>query len=480
MRTKAFHYKLILGLSLLLIFTACDKDFLVEVPRLEQSNELILSTYKGLDLAVVGTYPLQYDTYWYGRDLIVIGDLKGGNAKLSPISSGRFITEAMWNNTPDATSWLWEDGYKAITRANNIINAIESEEGIDDPKATTEKLNQLVGEAKFLRAIAYFDLVKLYAQPYSYQKESLGVPVVLTTEIGTPARNTVAEVYDQVLSDLLDAEAKLGETVSRTGADSKAWASKPAAQALLARVYLYMENWSKAAEYATKVISNSNYRLYTAEEYATWDKGGLWGEELPGAEFIYYVYGSEGNSGHGNWDVLPYILAPLGYADVGASMDLIELYEEGDVRMELFTNTAEHPDSYWSTKYPGKYGNLRIDNIPVLRLAEMYLIRAEALLKGATVSGASALGDYNTLRSNRGLDDASSVTLNDIYDERRRELCFEGHQLFDLARTKRDLVRVDYDQSTGQNVSFPDYKWAMPIPTQEMNANENMVQNPEY
>ena len=72
------------------------------------------------------------------------------------------------------------------------------------------------------------------------------------------------------------------------------------------------------------------------------------------------------------------------------------------------------------------------------------------------------------------------MTLTDLYEERRRELCYEGHELFDLARTQRSLVRVDYDGAVNQNIDFPDYRWAMPIPQAEMDANENMEQNPGY
>ncbi|HJZ41504.1 MAG TPA: RagB/SusD family nutrient uptake outer membrane protein, partial [Bacteroidales bacterium] len=109
-----------------------------------------------------------------------------------------------------------------------------------------------------------------------------------------------------------------------------------------------------------------------------------------------------------------------------------------------------------------------------------YLIRAEALLKGASVSGATALGDYNALREPLGLTAASAVAVNDIYEERRRELCFEGHELFDLARTQRSLNRTDFDGAVNKDVPFPDFKWAMPIIQGEIDANENCVQNTGY
>ena len=112
----------------------------------------------------------------------------------------------------------------------------------------------------------------------------------------------------------------------------------------------------------------------------------------------------------------------------------------------------------------------------------MYLIRAEAILNGASVSGATAHGDLNAIRGNRGatLLDASNTTVSSVYLERRMELCYEGHELFDLARTGRSLVRVDYAGAVNQNIDFPEYRWAMPIPQSELDANENMEQNPGY
>ena len=178
-------------------------------------------------------------------------------------------------------------------------------------------------------------------------------------------------------------------------------------------------------------------------------------------------------------------MSPEGYGDINASHDVYDLYEDGDVRKALFRNyEPNYVNDLWSLKYPGKApdGNLREDNIPVLRISEMYLIRAEAILNGASVSGTTAHDDLNMIRANRGasLLDAGNTTLNSVYLERRMELCYEGHELFDLARTGRSLVRVDYGGSVNQNIAFPDYRWAMPIPQAEMDANANMEQNPEY
>ncbi len=472
---------ILIGLAVVLMLSATScEDFLYQQPRLSQTTELTLSTYEGLQAATLGVYSPLYSASWYGRNFPVTADLKGGNAKISPLNSGRFRTDYLWNNTPDASHALWTRAYQAIARANNVINVIE--DGFEEVGVDQSDLDQLLGECKFVRGLAYFDLARLFCQPYSAGATQLGLPVVLITENGKPARETLGVTYDQVEADLLDAAAKLSASSPNAGTDPVGWATSYAAEALLARLYLYMEDWQTAADYASSVITNFPGSMYIAADYTTWDQDGVWGTDA-GSEIIFEIYGAEGNSTHSNWDVISYIMSPDGYGDVGASDDVRNLMEEGvDVRHDLFINTANWPNDFWSLKYPGKApdGNLREDNIPVLRLSEMYLIRAEAILNGASISGATAVGDVNMIRNNRGATTLGNVTLTDLYQERRRELCYEGHELFDLARTQRGLVRVDYDGAVNQNIPFPDYRWAMPIPQFEIDANENMEQNPGY
>ena len=158
--------------------------------------------------------------------------------------------------------------------------------------------------------------------------------------------------------------------------------------------------------------------------------------------------------------------------------------------VQPFLNSHQNiPGEYWSLKYPGRLGKTprREYNTPVLRLAEMYLIRAEAILNGASEAGVTALADFNAIRTHRGLTAAATVDLTEIYRERRRELCFEGNELFDLARTQRSLVRTDFTGLINKDIAFvvggsaeTNYLWAMPIPQTEKDANVNMVQNPGY
>lgn len=481
---KTRHYILFLA-TFAVLFTACE-DFLVKEPRLSQSNEMTLSTYTGLNNATGGVYSQLCDYGWYGSQFVITADMKGGNAKRGSVISGRYTDEYLWNNTPSSTSALWTTAYSTIAKANNVMAVIDG--GFTETGVEQADLDLLKGECLFMRGLSYFDLARMYCQPYSAGTENMGVPVVLVTENGYPARNTVGETYDRVVTDLEDA-IELLPAVNPRGNDA-AYATKVAAQALLAKVSLYMENWQDAANYATTVIGTAGLSLFPDTVYTTWDKDGYWGSGGPGAEIIFQVDGSEGNSSHPWWDAISYMMDPGGYGDCAASLDVINLYEDGDVRADLFLEPDDFPGEFWSLKYPGRLGKTphREFNVPVLRLAEMYLIRAEAILNGATVSGVTALDDYNAIRTHRGLAAATAApSKNDIYAERRRELCFEGNELFDLARTQRSLVRVDYTGLSNKDITFVaggtalvNFQWAMPIPQSEIDANVNCEQNPGY
>ena len=148
MKTKNI---IVLGLLAVLIgFTSCE-DFLYQQPKLQQTTELTLSTYDGLQKAVLGAYTPLYATNWYGRNFVVTADLKGGNAKISPLNSGRFRTDYLWANTATASHGLWTTGYNMISRVNNVINVIE--DGFEEAGVDQEDLDALVAECKFLRGV---------------------------------------------------------------------------------------------------------------------------------------------------------------------------------------------------------------------------------------------------------------------------------------------------------------------------------------
>jgi hypothetical protein len=472
--------KIMIGLALIATagaFTACD-GFLEEEPLMKQSNELTYANFDGLNQAGAALYSRMQSATWYDGQFVLQSELRGGNAKnpLSIPGSGRYRQDTQWNYSANNTSSLWTHAYYTISWANNIINNLPS---CDMGKATEQDANNLKAEALFVRALCHFDLVITYAQSYKCGTNNPGVPVILKTENGQPARNTVGEVYDQIVNDLLEAESLMDDKYVRSGVDdAAATCTKPAIQALLSRVYLYMENWQGAADYATKVINNSKYSLAEGDAYL----GMFSAATAPKGEIIFEVYGSKKNDywDESGWTHLPYITSwgdgNDGSGDVCATTDLVDMYEASDVRLKLFT---KNENDNLITKYAGKAGSIpRETNVPILRLSEMYLNRAEAISKGASVSGASARGDLETIASKRG---ATVPAQFNVLDERRKELMFEGHIVYDLARTQTALKRTDFDGTVNKDIpAAPDYRWAMPIPKRELDANRNMTQNEGY
>jgi hypothetical protein len=366
---------------------------------------------------------------------------------------------------------VWTPAYQAINRVNNVL---ENADLLDDPEIDQSAIDQIKGECLFIRALSHFDLVRMYAQPYSYAPDSPGVPVMLKSELSYPARVSVEAVYDQIVTDLEDAITLLKVTSRNSGNNGSdaAVANRYSAYALLAKVSLYMENWQDAADYATEVIQ-AGYILYDESNY-----NDAWGQNSA-SEVIFEVFGKDGQGYYPGFDEIGYIYEPNGYGDVCATDDLLSLFESGDVRATVFKGHPDYPGYSWPTKYPGK-AHIRENNIPVLRLSEMYLIRAEAALNGA--AGYDALADYNQIRTNRGLSASAGVDLENIYNERRRELCFEGNQLWDLSRTGRSLDRDENEilisETDNIDINFPDYRWAMPIPQREIEVNPNLEPNP--
>lgn len=475
---------ILIGLAAL-SFTAC-KNFLEKAPVLSQSTELTLSSYSGLDKAVAGAYAYLGSTGWYGGERILESEMRSGNGiKHADHTSNRYATQMNWNYTADATSSMWAYGYITIAECNNVIDNLAGKEGGD---ITAQDLNNLKAEALFLRALSHFDMVTLYAQPYTYVKanqatlkdvQKLGIPYVKHTDPDAkPARENVLDNYASIVEDLLEAEECISASYVRAGvADPKAAVTKEAIQALLSRVYLYMGEWQKAADYATKVINSKKFTLYNKDNYLS-----VWNGITGGSEVIFENYIDLTN--YSNEDC-SYMTFPDGaYGDCIASPELMALYEEDDVRLKLYRqDKAQTAGLYWTLKYEGKgLSTPDANNTVILRLAEMYLNRAEAQVNGATVPGTTALADLNAIATSRGATAYPAAGMEAIRTERRKEFAWEGHYFFDLARWGQGVTRSACYSLTPdrQNIPFPSFRWALPIPKRELEVNENLKQNDQF
>ena len=481
---KRFAIYTIIGLAALAM-TGC-KGFLDKAPVLSQSTDLTLSSYDGLNKATAGAYSYLGSTGWYGGARVLESEMRSGNGiKHADHTSNRYMTEMNWNYLPESTSSLWALGYVTIAKCNNVIDNLAE---IDEPDVTDQDLDNLKAECLFLRALSHFDMVTLFALPYTYvsknaatlsEKQLLGVPYVYHTDPDArPERDAVTTVYENVVNDLLEAESIIDPGYVRSGvADPNAAVSLQAIQALLSRVYLYMGKWQESADYATKVIESGKYQLYTVDNYLD-----VWNGDTGGSEVIFENYIDLTN--YSNEDC-SYMTYPEGaYGDCIASPKLMDLYEPTDVRGQLYCQDKnETAGLWWTLKYKGKGLSVPdANNTVILRLSEMYLNRAEAQLNGAVITGTSALLDLNAIASNRGATPWPAAGSEAIRTERRKELAWEGHYFFDLARWNQSLDRdLCYGMSADrQNIAFPDYRWALPIPKREIEVNANLKQNEGY
>jgi tetratricopeptide (TPR) repeat protein len=366
---------------------------------------------------------------------------------------------------------LWKKGYVVITNANTILYYADGLK--KNYPNDAEEINKIKAEAYFFRALAHFDLVLCYAQPYGYTSDAshAGIPVAtrLLSTKETIARSSVKDVYDQVIGDLNTALSILGD-----GKTTDAhYISGEACDALLARVYLYMEDYADALKYADKVISEVTLTSFS-------DYNAMFTGEKTGSEAIFrlsgYYAGSTLKSFY-NYQ------SPVYYP----SDSFLSLFPSGDVRKTLLLDPEGNKACM---KYYDMTDNAVDDqyyDISVLRGSEMYLIRAEASCMQDNLK--TAASDIRTIRGralNVAADDVPLVyytkadLMQEIKLEYRKELCFEGHRFFDLARWGDDIVRPSDTSSSMKELDYPDHRFALPIPLVEMEANAAMTQNEGY
>lgn len=497
MSTIMKKYIVILGVAALSL-TAC-KDFLVEEPVMTQSTELTLSDFNGLNKSVAGAYSPLAAQSWYGAEFVLNSEMRAGNAMLPDnpdFRSGRMTVPYNMSYDPSSTEGIWSYAYFIISACNNVLDAIEKKgESLLTGDLEQQDLDNLKAEALALRGFCHFDLLRTFARTDGKSAKELGVPVILVPQLPSdmPKRATVEETYAAIISDLTTAENLMDPAYQRAGVtDSKATINADVIKAMLARVYLYKKEYQKAADYATAIIKSGRYQLWSAEEYCS-----VWGEDVPkGGEVIFEVYGKNANDYDAYWEGPSHMTNPVGYADCAASAQLADLFAEGDVRGLRGVRTVDDGNvmfctdpnestngQLWTMKYYGK-GEGDATSIPdvsntiLFRLSEMYLIRAEALARGASVAGASALADVNAIREARGASKISAAGPDAIMLERRLELNFEGHYWFDLARTGGSVSYKDAKME--RNIPADSKYWAMPIPKSQIDVDPELEQNPGY
>ncbi|MEN8249931.1 MAG: RagB/SusD family nutrient uptake outer membrane protein [Bacteroidota bacterium] len=455
---------------------SCSDEFLELTPQQSVADTDALTNLEDYKSSITGVYnELSYANY-YGRYFILVPDVMADDVKQnSQANRAKQYAEYVATVSDVTARDMWTGMYRAINATNQIINA-----DVSVPESVQDEKDHMVGEAYAVRGLIHFDLVRLFAEHYTYTSGGthLGVPIVTQFDpTAQPTRNSVDEVYTQVIDDMTMAISLMGN--SRSG-DTRTL-SVDAVRALLARVYLYKEDWTNAEDLASLVIDPGKYSLVPNGSYFT----DLW-ENDDSNESLFEIAMTE-NDNRGS-DHLGRMYLLEGYGDYLPSNDVVSLYDPADVRLSVFKTDPLLTGDYAPFRM-NKYPDVNAENnIKVMRLAELYLIRAEAR---AELSGndAGARADLDMVKQ-RGLDTAppsteSGQALKDaIFLERRKELCFEGQRLWDLRRKQMDIVRVQCTSTTVCNIPYTGVqeseKTILPIPQMEQDANPNIEQNPGY
>ncbi len=430
-------------------FNACDEELNLE-PYQSISEDLALDSDNNVKAVLTGAYDGLGNGDVLGGNALRNAELLGGDGEIAWVGTfagpREIANKQMTIGNLDAQE-LWLDSYTAINRANNVLTGLDVV--AEDDKASVE------GEALFIRAICYFELVRFFGKPYEAGQANaqLGVPLVLTptrgiSEESNLPRKTVAEVYAQVIQDLTKAESLLPS-------ENEWRANKGAAAALLARVYLQQGDFAKARDAANRVIESGDFQLLS-------DYGNVFNRDENSSEDIFaiQVTTQDGVNNMNTFFSIPEFGGRDG--DIEILEDHLSLYDPADDRLKFFF------DGNGATR-SGKWNN-QFGNVGILRLAEMYLIRAECNQRLSTAVGATPLADYNTVHTRAGLPAATVVTLNDILLERRLELAHEGFKIHDMKRLKQSVGTLAYNAD----------KLVFPIPQREMDANVNLQQNSGY
>lgn len=453
---------LAIGAVLTMGLASCGDDYFDVDMDQNKTSETAFSSAKDVKNGMIGAYYALGNYRFYGRNVVAIGDMASDIAK-ADASSGHFVmlnTYQVTDTDGDLTD-TWNYGYKVIDRCVRTINGAEKllEAGVteDDEYSISSYLSQCYA----LRALATFTLTNLFGLPYQPGGANTQLGIILIkdkpyTNTDEVHRSTVAECYEQILSDIEKAK-ELYTDESEMNGSAQFYFNMAAIYALEARVNLFMGNYAKASEAAQNAIDERDSEGVGADKYAAmWKSNAISNEDILtisktnddnlSANALNTLYGSYGGT------VSPYVTG---------------LFGENDVRATVL--------DYDQYKYVGLSGAAAVSNIPIFRVSEMYLIIAECEARLGNIDAAQEAVCFTAERDAdfdaEALPTTKDELLSFINDERVRELYLEGHRWFDARRQGMKITVA----STKKD--FDIAKFVYPIPADEINAGFGTEQN---
>ncbi len=461
----------------------------------------------GLYAGVKGNNSL---TDYYGARMFLYGEVHADDMQSNEMAGTNSNRASFYylmqytTGTNFSGNAIWQSPYIVIGRANRIIAAADGGQLTDKDDAAAT-ISDYKSQALVLRAMALFDLARIYGKPYTEDGgASLGVPftkdVVSAADISTCQlpRLTVKENYDQAIEDLTSAINSNALSEDKSQGYVNLWTAK----ALLSRVYISMGEWQKALDVSESIINNSPYQLWTKGQYVgAWSKSNAAHEN----EMIFELSINDTNDWTDRGGIA-YLYSEncdsrVGYSDAVATKSFVDMLSSDpeDVRNNVFLASENDADiatygdnKVWLNKMPAVNGDPRYANVPMMRLSEVYLTAAECAFNlGDKATAAKYL---NAIIENRTSDatkvvTADNITSDRIYVERRKELVGEGQRYFDCLRRGETITRYTSEADQGwhqilnpEEMSFDRdyYKAISAIPQSEINANPNIKQNDGY
>lgn len=466
---------------------SCDEDNITFFPYNGVNDATVLEKPADFTGVINGAYAYMMKRggeTGFGQELLIDSEVCTDNLILNTQGRQSNKDGFRWTYTPSSTHFdFYNAGYRAATLANfALANLSKLSEG--------SFKDNIEGEARFIRAINHFELVRNYGKIPTQSADalnSLGVPYVEVFDpVAKPARLTVQETYDKILADLLIAKDKIGNNSITDG-----HAGKAAVYALLSRVYLYLGQWQNCIDASNQAIANYSGDVATRAQFYTSATNGLW-EDTNASGVLFKV----------RVDVVDQITPGVAYSQAAGSQtrseylvskELFDKFQSTDIRKSAYIKTGPFSGNQYNniSKYDGRAtGQRNVVDVKVLRIEEVYLNKAEAEYN---LNG-GGLASLNKIRSNRysgfvSPDETGQALYDAIMLERRLEFAFEMDRFYTLKRLGLSISRSSTDghfaDGTGTPAEFTslpagDYRWQFPIPQDEIDINQNLVQNPGY
>ncbi|MCC7400659.1 MAG: RagB/SusD family nutrient uptake outer membrane protein [Chitinophagaceae bacterium] len=434
---------------------SCDKKLDLKNPQSIDASDAF-STGDKLKKVLIGNYASLGSSSLFGGDVLWMSELMASNGELNWVGTfqepRQIWSKLILTNNGYAAS-TYSQAYYVIYNSNNIIANINVVE--------TSEQAEVAAEAKFLRAMAYFELIKYFGEkPYFAGNASSlkGVPLITSPGPAAPQdayyllpRASVEDVYQQIIADLKDAEVNLPAT-------NDFYANKPSASLALARVYLQQEKFAEARDAANRCISVASTNGFSlVNNYAD-----AFNNDVNTTEDLFAMQVTDQAGSNSCFTFFSTFTYGARNGDIEVTDVHYNKYNVSDARRGLFFSE----NGAW---HCGKWRDI-YKNVKVMRLAEAYLTRAECNVRLSTSIGDTPDNDVNKIRSRAGLPGLAGATLNQILNERELELAFEGQGLWDAKRLRQNIDGKTWD----------DNKLTFPIPLRERNINPSLEQNPGY